>query len=70
MYITGELIDFSSRLHQLPTGMSDLASFSKEGKSYSALTELNEREKWNLEYSRKVESFTLTGMYIEGVPFS
>jgi hypothetical protein len=33
MYITGQLFDFESRLHQLPQSGADLNSFIIEGKS-------------------------------------
>lgn len=69
MYISGDITDFPSRLHQHPEDMSDLASFVTEGQSYSALSDVFQREQWNLEYSRKVDAFTGTGIYTEGSPF-
>lgn len=36
MFITGSVSDFMSRLHQLPTGTSDLDSFVTEGRGYIA----------------------------------
>lgn len=60
MYISGYIYDFESRLHQLPTGQSDLNSFSIEGKDYTGVIPSSAyKEKWNNEFARR--SFSLSG---------
>lgn len=34
MYISGQQLDFETRLHSLPSGMTDLATFKTESSGY------------------------------------
>lgn len=46
MYITGNVVDFVQRLHQLPTGTNDTDSFATEGGGYLASIDANTSGQW------------------------
>lgn len=52
MYISGDITDYASRLHQLPENLADLASFEAERNSYSGISTVHEVDKWENEHNR------------------
>jgi len=58
MYFSGDISNFESRLHQLPTGFLDLTTgFLIEGGSYTGNNQLFQNNKWNREFNRKIFQF-------------
>lgn len=69
MYISGSISTFSSRIHQLPTGLTDLTGISNnfwlEGQSYTnAPTGL--RAQWSKEYALRYYNITKSGIPYTG----
>ena len=58
MYISGKIVDYASRLHQLPTGTGDLISFLIEGSGYTGIPTKNQLNKWNTEFAVKFATLT------------
>lgn len=59
MWITGDQQDFAPRLHELPTGISDLTTgFHVEAKAYGDTAPLYQKNKWNKEIEHKWYEFT------------
>ena len=64
MYITGSILTFESRLHQLPTGQSDFnTGFLVEGSGYSGQITKNQLTKWNLEFQKRGETVLQSEMF-------
>lgn len=63
MYLSGDLSNFSSRLHQLPTGQADLSLFDLEARSYitAGYVTINQSGKWEREARKKAYEFSHTG---------
>ncbi len=66
MYITGSYNNFENRLHQLPTGISDLNTFKLEGRTYFNSVSTGDgntfNTKWNKEFVKKAAQYeTITG---------
>ena len=59
MYISGHQGNFQARLHQLPTGLSDLMTgFLLEGRGWSGVVPKNQNISWNKEFNKKWENLT------------
>jgi hypothetical protein len=71
MYVSGQLYDFESRLHQLVTGLSDLNSFITEGNAYlTAYPFLSSGTSQKWEREAKISKFRVTlnpGALISGI---
>lgn len=52
MYISGVILDFATRLHQLPTSTVDINSFVVEGNGYWSSIDANLQNKWETEARR------------------
>ena len=69
MYISGNISNFASRLHQLPSGIIDLTGVSNnfwlEGQSYTGAP-IGLRAEWSKEYSKKYYEITKTGINSTG----
>ena len=61
MYISGTIVDFASRLHQLPTGVADVNQFLIEGRTYLSSVDKNVSGKWEGEARLKQFQFNQTG---------
>ena len=71
MYVSGQVYDFESRLHQLVTGLSDLNSFITEGNAYlTAYPFLSSGTSQKWEREAKISKFRVTlnpGALISGI---
>lgn len=71
MYVSGQVYDFESRLHQLVTGLSDLDSFTTEGNAYlTAYPFLSSGTSQKWEREAKMSKFRVTlnpGALISGI---
>lgn len=65
-YISGNLSNFASRLHQSPTGVIDLNSLRLESELYTGNASYNEINKWNTEYNRQYWKFTNDPTHLTG----
>jgi hypothetical protein len=64
MYITGSIVDFEKRLHQLPTGQSDFTTgFLVEGSGYSGQITAAQLKKWNNEFQKIGETILNSEKY-------
>jgi len=65
MYITGTIIDFASRLHQLATTTGDLANFKTEVSGYWSTYDANTQVKLQTEANLKFTQLNTpqTGLY-------
>lgn len=80
MYVSGNIADFSSRLHKLPTGQSDLDTFKLEGSLYTGIIGpktgvtgarfSNVFKKWDKEYNLSQYQFSNSGAFLTGKPFT
>lgn len=64
MYISGNLGNFSSRIHQLPRSVSDVDNFISEGDTYLNLITINLSGKWEKELRLKKYQLTHTPSYL------
>ncbi len=65
MWITGNISDFTNRLHQLPSGIQDLVTGSYvEGQLYTGISTLNQNIKWNREFNLQFYRFTNNGQML------
>jgi hypothetical protein len=53
MYITGNIGDYQSRLHQLPLSGADLTGFITEGKTYFSVATSGLYDTWRRELALK-----------------
>ena len=64
MYASGDINNFASRLHQLPTGHIDLMTgFLIEGRSYTGINPFYQNDKWNREFNLKKYQFGESGTF-------
>jgi hypothetical protein len=64
MYITGSILTFESRLHQLPAVTGDFTTgFLVEGSGYSGQITKAQLQKWNLEFQKRGETVLQSEMF-------
>lgn len=64
MYLSGNIGNYTHRIHQLPTGINDIDSFTIEGNSYVPIVSLNLVIKWDRELRKKNFIFTNNPLYL------
>jgi len=62
MYVTGDITNYQSRIHQLPTGVSDINLFVIEGKNYLTSIPYQISGAWDFELRRKKGVFLQSGI--------
>jgi len=63
MYANGTILDFESRLHQLPTSQNDLNSFITEGTTYLTIAYFYQIQKWNNEFAKRGITLLQSNVY-------
>ena len=63
MYSSGDISNFASRLHQLPTGILELQNYRLEatGANYTGIAARYQNTKWNKEFNYQWFRFTNDG---------
>lgn len=64
MYISGNIINYTSRIHQLPLSVADVDDFITEGNTYLADTTIHLSGKWERELRLKKYQVTSNAAYL------
>lgn len=69
MYISGNIMDFNSRMHELTTGQSDFNSYLTEGRGYTSGVGVQVSGKWEQQARKLIYSLTQSGVQLSTQQF-